>query len=427
MPDTRIRNSHFPNDREFWQVVAVSLNASRKVIMSVSVTRRITPLIAVMFLTLCAPSAYGAEWTIKSVGLPTGGTQGELRGVSCFSSTDCTAVGHYFNGSIWGADGNEWSGTSWKTASVVANPGEKNGNLWAVSCPTESLCQAVGGYGIEKEGRRIIVTLSEFSEKGKWGHVSTPQPLWQSEFYGIDCLSASYCIATGHDQNPPSNEHWGAIAQEWGFEKWRALEPIWNPGSQRNAKLRGISCTERVCTIAGGWGFGEGEEYLGLTGGVERMSGGQLEGEWSDERVGGPSEGEFYGIACPKANSCITVGALLLSGQPASLVAYQWNGSTWKQMTISAPSGSILSNLYSISCVSETECYAAGFYRNSSKVFKTLVEEWNGTTWKVLTTPSEAAGNQLEAISCPAKEVCEAVGHYYNSENVPRPLAESYK
>jgi hypothetical protein len=40
----------------------------------------------------------------------------------------------------------------------------------------------------------------------------------------------------------------------------------------------------------------------------------------------------------------------------------------------------------------------------------TLAEQWNGTTWTVVTTPSPATFSALLSVSCPSASHCAAVG-----------------
>ncbi len=46
------------------------------------------------------------------------------------------------------------------------------------------------------------------------------------------------------------------------------------------------------------------------------------------------------------------------------------------------------SHLLGVSCASSTACIAVGYYKNSSEVEVTLAERWNGSEWKVQSTPN---------------------------------------
>lgn len=91
------------------------------------------------------------------------------------------------------------------------------------------------------------------------------------------------------------------------------------------------------------------------------------------------------------------------------------------------PSGALASELSSVSCSSSTNCEAVGRYENSSSVWVTLAEGWNGTEWKVQSTPNPtgATESSLRAVSCTSSTSCIAVGTYKNSET-QLALAESW-
>jgi hypothetical protein len=375
--------------------------------------------VAIASLTVTATSC-AAVWEEESAPLPSGGTQGELRGISCFSSSACTAVGHYWNGSIWGAMGDEWKGTSWASASVVANPGSKNGDLWSVSCFSATRCMAAGAYGSEEGGKGVGHTLTEASNKGTWTHVTSANSGEAPELLGISCLSLEYCVSTGHHSESGNP---GIMAEEWEGTGWKLMSPIENPGGQKNGKLWSVICTvESSCRAAGNWGTEPGG--IGVPG-IETWNG----TTWTATVVPEPGAAEFgelYGISCKTANSCMAVGLWreAVTGHTRLLADY-WNGTSWSMKLSNGPSGETESQFRGVSCTAEEACIAVGEYRNSSKKEVTLAEIWNGTEWKVQTTPnpSEAAGSILEAVSCTETEVCNAVGHDINSSSILKPIA----
>jgi hypothetical protein len=69
-------------------------------------------------------------------------------------------------------------------------------------------------------------------------------------------------------------------------------------------------------------------------------------------------------------------------------------------------------NLSSVSCPTTTNCFAVGAYATTPGA-DTLVEQWNGTSWSMITTPNPSADtNKLAGVSCPSTTNCFAVGSY---------------
>jgi hypothetical protein len=67
-----------------------------------------------------------------------------------------------------------------------------------------------------------------------------------------------------------------------------------------------------------------------------------------------------------------------------------------------------------VSCVSSTACTAVGVSLNNASKYVTLAEQWNGTEWKVASTPNDGKGEGwlTGGVSCAATPVpCVAVGN----------------
>ena len=94
-------------------------------------------------------------------------------------------------------------------------------------------------------------------------------------------------------------------------------------------------------------------------------------------------------------------------------LAERWNGTSWKVQSTPNPPGGQHNSLQGISCTSATACTAVGNYFNSAGKLVTLAERWNGTAWTVQGTPnpSGAGGSYLEGVSCTSATACTAVGY----------------
>lgn len=135
------------------------------------------------------------------------------------------------------------------------------------------------------------------------------------------------------------------------------------------------------------------------------------------------------GVSCPVSTTgCTAVGQYALSGGNEMPMAEGWNGTEWALQTMPNPSGSSRANLYEVSCASASSCVAVGYYKNSSGVYVALVEAWNGSEWKIQTTPEPpgALNVILMGVSCTASTACTAVGYYENGSGTMVSLAERW-
>jgi hypothetical protein len=116
----------------------------------------------------------GISWTVQSTPNPAGATGSTLSKLSCPSSTACTAVGHYRispGGNVMLAE--RWNGTSWAVQSAPS-PGDARGSsLFGVSCTSSTACTAVGNY-FNSAG--FSVTLADAWNGTSWTVQSTPNP-----------------------------------------------------------------------------------------------------------------------------------------------------------------------------------------------------------------------------------------------------------
>lgn len=130
--------------------------------------------------------------------------------------------------------------------------------------------------------------------------------------------------------------------------------------------------------------------------------------EWSALSTAG-FNGEFESVFCTSISACTLVG--FNGTQP---VAARWDGSKWKSQEALSPAGAKQAQLNGVSCSSSTACTAVGWYKSSEGLVLTLAERWDGSEWKIQTTPNvEKAENFLESVSCSSSTACMAVGRHY--------------
>ncbi len=86
-------------------------------------------------------------WVLQRTLYPAGARYVQLVGTSCAGPRSCTAVGFFNNGT--GFDvilAEHWDGTAWAIQRTPDPAGATNNSLGGVSCPTNRVCVAVGGF-----------------------------------------------------------------------------------------------------------------------------------------------------------------------------------------------------------------------------------------------------------------------------------------
>jgi hypothetical protein len=337
-------------------------------------------------------------------------------------------------GVLWVAEGNR-EGThvsstgAFPPAGGVTNIADHSGvgDLSAVSCPSSSLCVAVGSGS--------SAGLIEMRNSGSWEVARLPHPATGE--YGfllaVSCGSPSSCMAVGltHSQRGGI----GPFAESWDGRVW-ALEPTAPLPPDRvrktcptlsvctyaGAVLDAVSCTSASSCVA--VGTSDRAEPL-----VENWNGSQ----WSlAQAANGSGYSLLQSISCPSPSSCVAVGHDDQGGKQIP-IAESFDGGVWHLMTSPmAPTGAQYTSLDSVWCASATDCVAVGSSQDGSGRLSTLAETWDGSAWSIKTSPPAQSastgtgglGSRLTSLSCLSATACIAIGYEGSADYSTRTLAD---
>jgi hypothetical protein len=410
----------------------------------------------------------GISWSI--VASPNRGTNVELSGISCFSTTLCMAVGLDFSGSFYETLIEEWAPTSggacpctWTIDTSYTPASQSNLTyLYGVSCPTASFCMAVGYYTPASVTQNMA---EEWTGGTTWTNAAPLDQIGSTvnnTLYGVSCVSSTWCKADGrYCENAACGGGAGASVQtlieQWTSGVW-TIDTSQNTSASVNQYLStAISCADtNDCMVGGRYQVGAYNQTL-----IEQYT----SGTWAI--VASPNEGSgldnhISGISCSSATTCIAVG-YYDNGQPfCNNIAYtgycqafaeQYSAGAWSLITTANQGSSYTDELLGVSCTSATVCISAGYYNdvndwrtfveqltgtpvssqltgvscfgttfcmavgyyNNGTVNQTLIEEYSSGAWSVVASPNAGSGlnNYLEGVSCTASNFCVAVGYYY--------------
>jgi hypothetical protein len=88
----------------------------------------------------------GTSWTTQSTPNRVDATATNLVAVSCPSASECVAAGSATQGHMTKTDAEKWNGSAWKLQDPGIPAGSTESGLMSVSCPSTSDCTAVGFY-----------------------------------------------------------------------------------------------------------------------------------------------------------------------------------------------------------------------------------------------------------------------------------------
>ncbi len=240
--------------------------------------------------------------------------------------------------------------------------------------------------------------------------------------YGVSCTSSTACFSVGIFQNS-SGSAFLPLAEKWNGTAWSAQEPPAPTGSTF-PQLSRVSCTSSTACIAVG-------EYTNSSGIRQSLAEKWNGTAWSLQEPPAPtgSKGsELVGVSCTSSSECFATGYFTNSSGTSEPLAEKWNGTAWSLQEPPAPTGSKYNLLWGVSCASSTACIAVGEYTNSSGIRQPLAEKWNGTAWSLQepSLPTGRKGGILRGVSCTSSTECTAVGGVLVSSEGFMPLAERW-
>lgn len=147
-----------------------------------------------------------------------------------------------------------------------------------------------------------------------------------------------------------------------------------------------------------------------------------------------PSPSENYitnlnAITAISANDIWAVGTTEPANSATGFTLIEhWDGTSWSIVPSPSP-GKNLNRLWGVSAGPANDVWAVGDYSTKNgKLFKTLIEHWDGTSWSVVPSPSPANFDTLYGVSV-VKNTNQvwAVGGYINSSDTDEALIEHWR
>jgi hypothetical protein len=314
-----------------------------------------------------------------------------LGAFACRSISDCVAVGANTPTMATELAANQWNGKKWTRVSMPKPAGVSNAGANGVACPASRLCVAVGD-AFPVKGPGGSYALAGYWNGAKWTTKKAAAPGTSSELIAVSCPAAASCYGVGEYTPAGKVTIPSALIEHWNGKTW-AQERAPLPHGITFSQLVAVSCpTAKFCVAVGTTGAGEL---------IERWNGGSA---WIVATPAAPTATNLWGVSCLSAASCYAVG-----GTGSEPIVERWNGKTWSKSGAPVPAHSTSPWLQSVSCVSPAHCLAVGDdVNNPPTVF---ADQWNGKTWKAVSMATSGGhiGN-FEQVQCLTATSCVALG-----------------
>jgi hypothetical protein len=252
-----------------------------------------------------AESFNGTTWSNMTTPNPAGATASTLNRVACPASNSCFAVGSSSVSGVSSGLIERWNGTTWTVQTLTPPASTTNSELFGISCTSTSACTAVGYYEVAGNPRRTVAY--------RWNGTSwatqlpaNPASHLLSDLRGVSCTTATSCNAVGYYVDSASVQH--SLAEVWNGTTW-TLKTVADPSGGTDPALYDISCWSTGCEAVGG--------YSGAST-IEPLAAGWNGTVWALQTVpkgSGYTDASLAGVSCASSTSCFAVGtAIGLSG-----------------------------------------------------------------------------------------------------------------
>ena len=346
---------------------------------------RYLPAIACLlaWALLVSPAASsGATWS--SLRLQGEAANVRLFGMSCPSSSLCVAVGA--NNTIASSNDPAGGASQWSVVhpGVGADPIAENfRQIRGVSCPSPQLCVAVTFEGL------IYTSTNPTGPASSWAVADLSPEGPNVHLYGVSCPTTDFCVASAARAKILTSTNPTGGAASWSETQLGG--PL---------ELRGVSCASAaLCVAVGDDGDNLRPELDDQ--GVIFSSTNPLGGAWL--RAEPPIKGNAYGVSCPDAELCVSgdlYGNLLVSTAPGS-------PSSWRSID---GGGSV--RITDVDCPSTFLCAAVD---NNGDVLTSTDPTAGPGAWTFANLApfpgiDETAANAMFGVSCPEASLCAIAG-----------------
>jgi len=389
-------------------------------------------------LAVPSPSSATAEpvWgdgtaadVVDGVHFSTGG--GEVKTIACASPGNCTAAGEFTNGGTYpqaftmtSTDG-VWSQVRpVEFASGVRSPSNES-ELLSVSCASPGACAAVGVFQDINDRTQAFITAST---NGAWtqaapvvfpGGVLFTIP--RVRLTSVACASVGNCTAVGVYWSADGSDKPFTITSTAGA--WGAPTTVVFPNgtvpTPYVAAARSVSCSSAGnCTAVGYYAVGGGY-YEAYT--VTSTNGSWAPAEtvvFPPNTMNTNAEAELVDVSCASDGECTAVGYYANTNGEYLGFTVTSTGGQWTTAQ-SQPSDHFP---YSVSCASAGNCTAAGDFTDANGRTQAYAVTSTNGQWGPPVPVTFAAGVQntsptarLDKVSCGAAGSCTAIGFFTNT------------
>jgi len=292
----------------------------------------------------------------------------------------------------------QWNGTSWQFIPSPNSPLAAFNVLTGISATASNDIWAVG----YDEMNGLDQTLVEHWNGTSWSIISSPNvALTSNRLNAVTALSSTDVWAVGYSGIISAQ----TLIEHWDGTSWSIISSP-NVGTQINY-LNGVAgdADSDIYAVGASENQGAGITYQSL---ILHYDG----NSWSVVQSPNQSNGSNWlqSITLIGGTTSFLAVGYYENGGFANTLIEQWDGNNWN--IVSSPNGgSYNSLLYGVSAPDASNAWAIGNYYGSNATIQTLIEHFDGTSWSIVASPNVGTyENDLFAVAAYNDNSVWAVG-----------------
>ena len=270
----------------------------------------------------------------------------------------------------------------------------------------------VWSVGYVQANDTTITPLAEHWNGTSWAVTPTPVPRDRNHgrLQGVTAISPKDVWAVGSSISTSDGSN-RTLAEHWNGTKWKIV-PTAEPAGVSSSYLQSVTAISTDDVWAVGYDFAS-------------SNGGSIIEHWdgtawtlvANADPGDAFNASLQGVTAVSAKNVWAVGTYFDPSGAGVTLTEHWNGTKWRLVTSPSGEGSPDTELNAVTSTGAKDVWATGYVNVNGSTYESLTEHWDGTAWSIVDSPNPSASTNtyLYGVDAVSKRSVFATGYYFGN------------